>query len=280
MADQHFERFYHCRVKLQGKKSSREYSVLNDITWQELQSRIVLPWHLGKPFTVAGTVVSNASSVEEIQIVHTTEPQQHFADRHNERMRSSGIADMATDRKLLPFSGGTDLTYDLLFSGNQSEQSQPSAPDTAMIVRLCQRIRYAAKILEARQRKNKQAYVIEDEYDVQDLLHSIIRAYIKFSVQEDPLGKVAGTKSGRADISIEELGVLIEVKYVHGPEDQKRIFEDFSQDLVLYPKWTRLTTLIFLIYNSDDLRDPEALQKLAGVKEISGKRFDVKIVLA
>ncbi|GFM64996.1 hypothetical protein PSCICJ_11140 [Pseudomonas cichorii] len=123
-------------------------------------------------------------------------------------------------------------------------------------------------------------YEVKDEYDVQDLLHALIRGYVKYSVQEDPLPKVAGAKSGRADISIEELGVLIELKYVHGPEDQKRLFEEYSQDLVLYAQWAPLKTLIYLVYNSADLRDPEAFEKLASEQEINGKRFAVKMVLA
>jgi hypothetical protein len=49
----------------------------------------------------------------------------------------------------------------------------------------------------------------------------MIRGYLKYSVQEDPLPKVSGAKAGRADISIEEIGVLIEIEYVRGPEDQK-----------------------------------------------------------
>jgi hypothetical protein len=115
---------------------------------------------------------------------------------------------------------------------------------------------------------------------VQDLLHGLLRGYLKYSVQEDPLPKVAGAKSSRADISVEELGVLIEIKYARSPSDQKRIFDEYSQDLVLYAKWPHLKTLIFLIYNSSDLRDPDEFIKLGGMQEIAGRRFNVEIVLA
>lgn len=107
-----------------------------------------------------------------------------------------------------------------------------------------------------------------------------MRAYLKYSVQEDPLPKVAGAKSARADVSIEELGILIELKFVRGPDDQKRLFEEFSQDLVLYARWPHLRTLIYLVFNSADLRDAEALEKLSGEQEVGGRRFAVKVVLA
>jgi hypothetical protein len=168
------------------------------------------------------------------------------------------------------------MTFDLLFSGNTTDQVEP---EVATIETVCQRLPQVARILANRSRKGKAPFEIKDEYDVQDLLHATIRAHLKYSVQEDPLPKVAAAKSARADISIEELGILIEVKFVYGPEDQKRIFEEFSQDLVLYATWPHLKTLIFLIYNSGDLRDPDAFLKLSARHEISGARFFVKIVL-
>jgi hypothetical protein len=89
-----------------------------------------------------------------------------------------------------------------------------------------------------------------------------------------------GSALSRADISVEELGVLIEIKYARGPSDQKRIFDEYLQDLILYAKWPHLKTLIFLIYNSSDLRDPDEFIKLGGIQEIAGRRFNVEIVLA
>lgn len=178
---------------------------------------------------------------------------------------------------MLPFFKGEDHTFDLLFSG---KSKQPSEPDVDLVERVCRRLPQAARILANRSRKGKVAYELVDEYDVQDLLHAMLRAYLKYSVQEDPLPKVASAKAGRADISVEELGVLIEVKYVHGPEDQKRLFEEYSQDLVLYARWPHLKTLIYFIYNSADLRDPEALEKLSTTQDVNGRRFVVKVVLA
>jgi hypothetical protein len=76
------------------------------------------------------------------------------------------------------------------------------------------------------------------------------------------------------------LGIIIELKYVRSPDDQKKIFDDFSKDLLLYSVWKPLETLFFVIYNSSDLRDPESLEKLSGIKEINNKRFNTVIILA
>ena len=268
------ERYWHCRITPGGKK---KYSVVNDLTFAELNRTIIRPWLTGQPFTISGTVVRRASDVSEIRIVHTSQPKQVYADEHNARMRARSIADLATDRSLLPFGKGEDVTFELLFEG----LSEPApAADAALVLRLCSRLPHAARVLSTRQRKGKIPFEVSDEYDVQDLLHALLRAYLKYSVQEDPLPKAAGTKSGRADISIEDLGILIEAKYVYRPEDQRRIFEDFSQDLVLYSQWPHLRTLILVVYNSAGLRDAEALERLGGKQEINGRQFETKIVLA
>jgi len=268
------EQFWHCYVKLEGNKN---YAVQNDLTFDQMQSRILTPWHQSAPFTVSGKILKKDSQIEEIKVTQTDEPQPVWADRHNARDRANNVCDMATDRHLLPIWHGRDLTFELLFAGKK--EPAPDA-DVSLIEQVCKRAPNAARILLKRQRKDKAPYVVEDEYDVQDLLHAILRAYLKYSVQEDPLPKVAGTKSSRADISIEELGILIEVKYVRGPDDQKRIFDEFSQDLVVYTSWGPLRTLLFVIFNSDDLRDPEALEKLSGPKQINDSEFEVRVILA
>src|SRR6266511_1386139 len=141
-------------------------------------------------------------------------------------------------------------------------------PDVGLLLLLCERLQRAAQILASRKR-GKASFSIADEYDVQDLLHATLRAYLKYTVTEEPLGKVAGAKSGRADIAIEDLGVLIEVKYVRG-----------AQDLLLYSKWSLLEHIIYLCYNSADLRDPEALEKLEGKQKVGGREFPVYVVLS
>ena len=170
---------------------------------------------------------------------------------------------------------GTDYTSQLLF---ETLSSSAPEPDIAMLLRICERLPNSARILATR-RRGKQSFELKDEFDAQDLLHSLIRGYFKFSVQEEPLGRVAGGPSSRADIAIEDVGTIIEIKYVHGPADQNRIVEDFAKDLLLYAKWPPLLNFIYLVVNSQDLRDPEALEKLAGDHIVTDKKYRVYVVL-
>ena len=58
------------------------------------------------------------------------------------------------------------------------------------------------------------------------------------------------------------------------------MFEEFSQDLVLYAQWVHLRTLVYLIFNSGELRDAEAFERLGGQHEVNGRRFEVRVVLS
>ncbi len=270
------ETYWHCYVALPGRKKDRDRAIINDTTRDRIRREVVEPWHQDAPFTVSGAVVKNQQAVDEIRIVQTPHPKKVYADEHNALNRASRVVDLATDRRLLPFAKGKDYTNELLFD---SLSARAPAPDIALLLRICERLPDSARVLASRQRR-KSPYIVADEYDVQDLLQAVIRAYFKYSVQEEPIGKVGGAKSARADLAIEDLGVIVEVKFVRGAADQNRIVEELAQDLLQYSKWQPLQTFIYMIYNSRDLRDPEALEKLGGDQEISGKKYRTFVVLA
>lgn len=270
------DQYWHCYIAVPGRKRNCEHAVVNNLGKQQIKREIIDPWCEGRAFTVGGTIVRDRDSVEEIRIVHTPRPKEHYAQEHDSCMRSSGIADLATDRRFLPFDKGTDFTHELLFG---ALQNTGPAPDVAILLRLCARLPDAARALATR-RKGKTPFVIDDEYDAQDLLHALVRGYFKHSITEEPMGRVGAAQSSRADLAIEGLGVLIEVKYVRGPNDQNRIVEEFAHDLLLYSKWAPLKTFIYLVVNARDLRDPEALEKLSGAHEVTGKRYQTHVVLA
>lgn len=284
MVDQDWDKlprtFWHCQVAFPGRNRDQDRSVVNDLEFGTLRTTVLEPWHAGRPFTISGRLVTDRTKLSEIQICQTPNQEQHYANRHNAEMSASGIWDMATDRRLLPFASGTDYTHLLLFGAvpeGMEAAVPPAQPDIATVLRLCERLTHSARLLSSR-RKGKTPYVVEDEYDVQDLLQALLRAYFKYSVQEEPLGKLAG-KSGRADVAIEELGLIAEMKYARGPRDQERIVREVSEDIVLYSKWAPLRHLVFVVFNSSDLRDPESLQKLEGDVHVQGAQFRVYVVL-
>lgn len=270
------DKYWHCAIKLISQK---KYSVINDLSFEELQKKIIEPWMTSKPFTVDGKIVSKRESLEEIKISQTPETQEYYKNIHNSKMERANVIDAATNRKMLPLEEGNDYTQELLFENVMKQNKQYEDPSITIVERVCERISRTVTLLKNRIRQGKKPFIVEDEYDIQDILQATLRAFIKHSVQENPIPKLAGNSS-RADITIEDLGLLIEVKYVRGPNDQKKLVEDFAQDLLYYSQWEHLREFFYLIYNSVDLRDPEELENLSGTKEINGRKFNSKIILA
>ncbi|PTR02197.1 putative nucleotide-binding protein with TIR-like domain [Nitrosomonas nitrosa] len=119
------EKYWHCHVELVGggKKKDRS-AVFNDLTFDELNQQIVKPWHSGRAFTVDGMIVKNIDDIQKIKITNTPQPKSYYAEQHNEKMRRSNIADLATDRRLLPLSSGKDYTHDLLFKEQEVKNTK------------------------------------------------------------------------------------------------------------------------------------------------------------
>lgn len=159
--------------------------------------------------------------------------------------------------------------------GGMTPKMAPSA-EIQLVMQLCGRLNHSAKVLN-RRRAGKQPFEITDEYDVQDLLQAILRAYFKYSISEEPISKLAGSSS-RADFAIQDLGVIIEAKYVHGPNEQDRISKQFAEDVQAYSLWAHLEHFFYVVYGADDLKDPELLDQLTGPKEANGRRFRAYIV--
>lgn len=121
------DKYWHCHVELAGDSKKKDRSaVFSDLTFDELSQQIITPWHSGRAFTVDGMVIKNIDDIQKIKITNTPQPKSHYAEQHNYRMRGSGIADLATDRRLLPLSSGKDYTHDLLFKEQEIKNTKGS----------------------------------------------------------------------------------------------------------------------------------------------------------
>jgi hypothetical protein len=102
------DRYWHCYVARKGGRS-KGWAVANDLTLEQLQKQIIEPWQRNVQFVVSGLVITK-SDVGSIRITQTDDPQSAYAQRHDSEMRAAGIADMATDRRMLPIEKGRDYT--------------------------------------------------------------------------------------------------------------------------------------------------------------------------
>lgn len=273
------DHYWHVTVTVNRTGVGERTAILNDLSFDELSTKFINPWRKGVSFTIDGVPLSSKAEIVHIQIVRTERSQKYYEDYWNNQNRNSSVVIFGHDTRTLVFgSDETDYTNDLLY--DQLSDETLIRADLGLLKTICSRIRFSASALEDR-RKGGTSYVVRDEYDVQDLLYAVIRASVKFAIQEQPIEKLANAASGRADLAINELGSLIEVKYARKAADQKKFAEEISHDLQLYSKWPHLEHLIVLIYNSQALKDPEAFDKdFSGPQKIGGKEFVVHVILS
>jgi hypothetical protein len=121
---------------------------------------------------------------------------------------------------------------------------------------------------------------IEDEYDVQDILYTMLKGVFPALNPEEPMGKV-GAKSSRIDFETE--GILIEVKMIKEKDkDEKNFIEQLKVDIQSYFVFPELKDLIFFIYAPDKtkIKDINNFKTLENKQKIGDVEFDIKIIIA
>jgi len=131
---------------------------------------------------------------------------------------------------------------------NEKIELTSKLPYEETIMNIFNRFHLIANVLKNRH-SGKQPIIIEDEYDVQDLLNALL--HLSFdSVQKEEYLHRFGGKNPRIDFFIPER-IGIEVKKVKDRDHGKKIIEEISADKDLYSKDSRIRELYFFIYDPD-----------------------------
>lgn len=129
-------------------------------------------------------------------------------------------------------------------------------------------------------RKGAQVLTFESEYDIQDLLHALMRPWIKDIRPEEYTPSYAGS-STRVDFLLKEHRIVLELKFVRDDAHARRIGNELIIDIDHYrshPDCDRLWCIIFdprhLLPNPGGLKSD-----LEGRRESKGKAVVVKVVI-
>ena len=109
--------------------------------------------------------------------------------------------------------------------------------------------------------------IINDEYDVQDLLHALLKHYFSDIRPEEWNPSYAGTSS-RSDFLLKPEKIIIEVKKTRATLTDREVAEQLIIDKVKYRTHQDCQTLICFVYDPGrHLANPQAI--INDVKEIS-----------
>jgi hypothetical protein len=113
------------------------------------------------------------------------------------------------------------------------------------------RFHVVAKQLQKRQRQ-KRPFDIKDEYDVQDLLHALLKINFKDIRPEEYCPSYAGTSS-RIDFFLKNEYVAIEAKIASKNHNAKSISKELILDKEYYKKKNDVRTLYCLVYDPQEV---------------------------
>jgi hypothetical protein len=129
----------------------------------------------------------------------------------------------------------------------------------ALVTNICRRFHRVAKQLEVRHDSRK-TVSIGDEYDVQDLLHSLLLLHFDDVREETWTASFAGSSS-RTDFLLWKEGVVVEAKMARKTLRQREITDQLIIDKARYSSDPRCKTIVCFIYDPEGwCKNPAALE--------------------
>lgn len=151
-------------------------------------------------------------------------------------------------------------------------QPVPAGDDAlANVERLCLRFYSVARQIRARH-GDRPTLEVDDEYDVQDLLHGLLRIFFDDVRPEEWTPSYAGA-SARMDFLLKRERLVVETKMARKGLDAKKLGEELLVDIGRYGEHPDCKTLVCFVYDPSGLiRNPAALEgdlsKSSGVLQI------------
>ncbi len=155
---------------------------------------------------------------------------------------------------------------------------KPADVEELLLV-LVKNIRRAMHPLTHR-RKGAIPLKFSSEYDVQDLLHALLRPWIADIRAEEFTPSVAGS-STRMDFLLPTHKLVVELKFVRDSNHAKKIGDELIVDIEHYRKHPECATLWCVVYDPGHLiRNAEGLKKdLEGSHSTKDGTVEVKVAL-
>ncbi len=149
-------------------------------------------------------------------------------------------------------------------------------PPVKAVLAICDRLHIIAKQLTQR-RDGRSTLIVKDEYDVQDLVHALLRQYFD-DIRPEEWTPSYGGGSSRMDFLLKGHEIVVEVKMTRKGLLAKEVSEQLIIDATKYRQHGECKTLICLVYDPEGLvKNPRGIERDIG--KLSGKGLEVICVV-
>jgi hypothetical protein len=149
---------------------------------------------------------------------------------------------------------------------DSQKKQQNLTPGFELVLNLVNRFHVVATQLKRRY-SNRETLRINDEYDVQDLLHALLKLHFGDIRPEEYAPSKAGAAS-RLDFLLKNEKIILEAKMASVSLTDKKIGEQLIIDIERYKAHPDCEKLVCLVYDPDHhIRNPSGLENDLGRKE-------------
>ena len=180
--------------------------------------------------------------------------------------------------RVLPKGTSPEEIYPAQYKSGTPEQIKPSSIEELLQV-LIRGLPRAMHPLSHR-RKDAQPLSFESEWDVQDLLHALLRPWVSDIRPEEFTPSYAGT-STRMDFLLPKYSLVLELKYVRDRAHGKKIGDELIIDIEHYRRHPKCENLWCVIYDPKNMiTNSEGLKSdIEGERTTPDGKLIVKVLI-
>jgi hypothetical protein len=144
------------------------------------------------------------------------------------------------------------------------------------VLSICDRFHQVARQLTHR-REHRATLEINDEYDVQDLLHALLRIHFD-DIRPEEWTPSYGGGTSRMDFLLKDHAIVVEAKMTRKGLAAKEVSEELIVDAAKYKQHPDCKTLICFVYDPSGLvKNPRGIER--DLAKLSGNGVDVICVI-
>ena len=187
---------------------------------------------------------------------------------------ADGVIDLSSHRTSIPKNcENCGAPYPWREQLEQREARKGSSTPLQQVERLLKRFHIIVRQLRARH-EGRETISVKDEYDVQDLLHALLKVDFDDVRPEEWTPSYAG-KSSRMDFLLKAENIVIETKMTRKGVADKEIGDQLIVDVARYKEHPGCKTLVCFVYDPDGY-----IRNASGLKtDLESRQKSLKVVV-
>ena len=143
----------------------------------------------------------------------------------------------------------------------ESVQKIDKTDELDVLFKVIDKFTSAAKPLVNR-RKGKERIELTDEYDIQDVLHAILKPFFPTLRSEEVVPGKSTKQFLKIDFLFQSIKAAVECKYIRDEAHARKITKELNDDIQTYGNHNDCKNLVFFIYDKEmHIPDPDALEE-------------------